>query len=196
MGRGRTMSPPIERFRQWWAEARAGRELAEACCLSTIGLDGWPNARFVALKEVTSQGFVVAGPLDSRKGQELERENRAALTFWWPEVLRQVRVQGDAHPITGEAADRIFAQRDRNAQLLAWASRQGQPLTDRWDLEARIKEFEQRFGDTPVPRPSSWGGYCVAPIRVEFLEFRQDRTHERVEFRLQDGVWADILLQP
>lgn len=190
------MSVPVNRFRQWLAHARNAEDFTEACCLSTIGLDGWPNARYVALKDVTRRGFVVAGPLDSRKGQELQRIPRAALTFWWPEVSQQVRIQGEARPIDGPAADRIFAQRDRSAQLLAWASRQGRPLTSNRDLEARLRHFDERFRDGSIQRPPTWGGFCIDPIRIEFLAFREDRMHERVEYHRQAGVWVEERLQP
>lgn len=201
--RGRTssrddglMNDPIELFLKWLTDARRTSEFAEACCLSTLGLDDWPNARFVALKKASTDGFIVSGPLDSRKGRELRRTPRAALTFWWPRTLRQVRIQGLAHPLSRSEADRIFADRTRKAQLLAWASNQSQRIKNSSEFRARVREVHEQFEGAPVPRPPNWGGQKIAPIQMEFLTFKEDRMHVRVEYQHQHGCWVANLLQP
>lgn len=190
------VSDPVELFRRWYQESAVGRDGGgAACCLSTVGLDGYPNARFVALKEFDEEGFVVTGSTLSRKGRELAREPRAALTFWWPRPGRQVRIQGDAHSIDSRMADRHFRRRSRDAQLLAWASHPGDPL----DLDGRLEAKMRRMADlfpSIVPRPKDWGGYRVVPIRIEFLRFRRDRVHERILFSRCGDDWTSATLQP
>ncbi len=189
---------PLTAFRTWYEEQASHvlSDAAAACCLSSIGLDGYPAARFVALKEVDDQGFIVTGPLESRKAAELERRPRAALTFWWPHVGRQVRVQGDAMPIPPELADRHFRERPRDAQLLAWASRQGQPLVSRGSIGDRVREVAAHFAGGPIPRPTTWGGHRIVPVRVEFLAFSADRLHDRLLFTRTDDGWTREPLQP
>jgi pyridoxamine 5'-phosphate oxidase len=191
------MSDPIERFRRWFAEVLdGGGPLAGACCLSTVGLDGYPNARFVALKGVDEAGFIVTGPLRSRKGGELARLPRAALTFWWPERGRQVRIQGDASALDAALADDHFAARPRDAQLLAWASRQGEPLGDEQEFRQRLEGLTARFAGRPIPRPPDWGGYRIVPCRCEFLRFREDRLHQRDAYERAGDGWRRTTLQP
>lgn len=185
-------------FRVWYDEqARQVTDGAEAaCCLSTIGLDGFPAARFVALKEVDERGFIVTGPLESRKAREMERCPRAALTFWWPHASRQVRVQGTAEAIATALADRHFQNRPRAAQILAWASRQGHPVPGPADVAEAIREVAAHFAAGPIPRPATWGGHRVVPIRIEFLHFDDDRRHDRTLFTRTDNGWTRQMLQP
>ncbi len=126
------MIDPVEWCRQLYADetGRTTSNVPAACCLSTIGTDGYPNARFVALKDVRADGFIVTGPLKSRKGMELDANPRAALTFWWPHTEKQVRVQGDVRPISEDEANKFFYDRSRESQLLALVSRQGEMLDD------------------------------------------------------------------
>jgi len=187
------VADPMMLFQEWYGAQRhllVDDTSASACCLSTVGLDGYPAARFVALKTVDDQAFVVTGPLESRKALELQSCPRASLTFWWPHAQRQVRVQGDAEPLPADLADHHFRQRPRPAQLRAWASRQGQPLPDAIAVQERLRQVADHFAGRSVPRPNSWGSHRIVPIRIEFLEFDTQRLHERLLFTREGGGWA------
>lgn len=116
---------PIIKFQNWYEQELDTNDalIPSACCLSTTGTDGYPNARFVSLKEVDGRQFIVTGPLDSRKCQEVTYKPRAALTFWWPATGKQVRVQGNVKLIDSEDADRYFSERTRESQIVSWVSK-------------------------------------------------------------------------
>ena len=124
---------PIDQFDRWFADAREGAGLRhpEALCLSTVDRDGWPEARIVLLKEVDHRGFVFYTNVESRKGLALERTPRAAVTFHWERLERQVRAVGTVEPVSDAEADAYFASRPRGSQVGAWASRQSRPLESR-----------------------------------------------------------------
>jgi pyridoxamine 5'-phosphate oxidase len=167
-----------------------------ACCLSTTGTDGFPNARFVSLKEVVQNKFVVTGSLTSRKGREINAINKVALTFWWTETERQVRIQGIATRISSELADKYFKERNRDSQIVSIVSDQGRELTS---IEKLIKEYENieaEHAEIPLTRPENWGGYSIDPLRIEFLEFKPTRFHDRKLFEIINGQWTVKQLQP
>ncbi len=192
------MVNPIEVFRKWYSEelGRSTSVIPSACCLSTMGLDGYPNARFVSLKEVPGDAFIITGPVTSRKGREIEHSGKAALTFWWPETQRHVRIQGDAERISGRDADRYFADREKDTQIISLIGRQGEPLHDANDIQRRLREAEKLYADAPVPRPENWGGFAIQPIRIELMEFRPSRFHDRNVYEKQNGAWIGTQLQP
>ncbi|MFL1897224.1 pyridoxal 5'-phosphate synthase [Aquimarina sp. 2-A2] len=121
---------PITLFEQWFSEEKNqnNRKLSNACCLSTVGLDGYPNARFVSLKEIVEDSFVVTGSLSSRKGKEIENHKKAALTFWWTSSERQVRIQGDVTKISQAQAKTYFEQRHRDSKIVAATFAQGEEI--------------------------------------------------------------------
>jgi pyridoxamine 5'-phosphate oxidase len=188
---------PILLFKEWHQEEVAATEVAipSACCLSTIGLDGFPNARMVSLKDVVEGRFIVTCPLNSRKAMEIDRHNKVALTFWWPHTERQVRVQGVASWISDNDADRYFAERDQHIQILTWASEQGAPLGSIQELRERYERMKSKL-TSPISRPDKWGGFAIGPVRIELMQFRHDRFHERQLFEKADGYWKSIFLQP
>ncbi len=189
---------PLQLFKDWYT-AELGKTtvaIPAACCLSTIGLDGYPNARFVALKEVYNEMLVVTGPLESRKGQEIDACNKVALTFWWTATARQVRVQGVATAIPTALADSYFNQREREAKIVSSVSIQGQPLQDIRALNELYQQFDEAHRDKEVERPANWGGYFIAPVRMEFMAFQPTRFHERMLYELVDGRWQQQQLQP
>lgn len=189
---------PFKKFNEWYAaEVKQTRaRIPSACCLSTVGLDGYPNARFVSLKEVTREAFVVTGPTDSRKGVEILIASKVALIFWWPETERQVRIQGDAKRISDKDADRYFKERDRDAQIVSCVSEQGSAIENLSTLHQRYDELDLKFKDKKIERPKNWGGFFITPMRVEFLEFKPSRFHERTLFQKDGKVWKKGLLQP
>jgi len=193
-----SVESPTELFLEWY-RVEVGVSpvrLPGACCLSTIGLDGFPNARFVALKAVREGAFVVTGPTSSRKGVEIDRAQTVALTFWWPTTERQVRVQGVALPISREEAERYFAERVRESQIVSSVSAQGKVLDDFARLERDYGEMFARSEGKAIECPAGWGGYAIDPVRIEFLEFSPDRFHRRTLFSREEGVWVSCCLEP
>lgn len=182
---------PIAQFSRWFedARARAGILLPEAVCLATVGPDGYPEARVVLLKSFGPDGFVFYTNNQSRKGVALARLPRACLNFYWKELDRQVRLVGDAEPVSDAEADAYFASRPRGSRLSAWASRQSAPVADRAELERRVEEFGRKYPGE-VPRPPHWSGWRVRPRELEFWQSRADRLHDRFLYRrLPDGGW-------
>ncbi|MGB5287773.1 MAG: pyridoxal 5'-phosphate synthase [Ignavibacteriaceae bacterium] len=189
---------PIIIFNQWFdAELNLTQvRIPSACCLSTIGTDKYPNARFVSLKGIIENKFIVTGTLSSRKGLEIGETNKVALTFWWTETERQVRVQGNATQISIELADKYFAERNRDSQIVSLVSNQGQRLNDIDTLNKKYQETETIFSNQLLARPENWGGYSIQPIRIEFLEFKPTRFHDRNLYQLTNGRWTKTKLQP
>lgn len=189
---------PIKKFKQWYDEEqeKSSVRIPSACCLSTQGEDGYPNARFVSLKEVIDDKFVITGPLQSRKGKELNAIPKASLTFWWPETERQIRIQGDCLPIETELADQYFENRNKASQIVSKISKQGEEISN---LDALAKQFdtERNLDDSkPVIRPKDWSGFYIIPYRIELMEFRESRFHIRELYTLESNTWTKVFLQP
>lgn len=189
---------PFEIFTTWYNEEqqRSNVRIPSACCLSTIGLNGYPNARFVSLKEVKEETFIVTGPLHARKGVEINNTPKVALTCWWPATERQVRVQGDAIAISAADADKYFSERQKDAQIVSHVSEQGQPVESLFILQDKYEKAEKLFKDIDIERPENWGGYIIQPVRIELMAFKATRFHERMLFQKADGLWQKVLLQP
>jgi pyridoxamine 5'-phosphate oxidase len=189
---------PHQIFEEWLAEARLSEPNdPTAMALATADAEGRPSVRMVLMKGHDARGFVFYTNLDSRKGQELAANPRAALLFHWKSLRRQVRVEGPVEPVSDEEADAYFATRARDSQLGAWASDQSRPLDDRATFEARYQAMKARFDGGGVPRPPRWSGWRVVPERIEFWTDRAHRLHERRLFtRLPDGGWSEGLLYP
>jgi pyridoxamine 5'-phosphate oxidase len=177
---------------------RAGRECAEpnAMVLSTVDADGRPSARYVLLKGVDAGGFVFYTNLESRKAQALAANPYAALTFYWPPLDKQVRVEGAVGRVSDADADAYFATRPRESQIGAWASKQSATLASPASLEERIRRVHDRFDGAPVPRPPFWSGFRVVARSIEFWTRDPARLHERVIFRRKNGGWERSLLFP
>lgn len=189
---------PIELFNEWFKEELSLTKvrIPTACCLSTVGIDGFPNARFVSLKDVVENNFIVTGSFTSRKGIEINATNKVALTFWWTETERQVRIQGSAAKIAEQLADQYFSERNRDSQIVSMVSDQGRVLDDVETLNKRYQEIETKFSDQNLRRPENWGGYSIKPVRIEFLEFKPTRFHDRKLYEWTNGQWTRIALQP
>jgi pyridoxamine 5'-phosphate oxidase len=188
---------PLELFRRWYEAARqAGIEKSNAMGLATIGVDGRPSARMVLLSSVDERGFVFHTNSRSRKGEELERDARAALLFWWEKLGRQVRVEGRTERTSDLEADAYFAGRPRMSQLGAWASEQSRVLSGREELEESLAAREREFEGRPVPRPGHWGGYRVVPDLYEFWQEGEHRLHDRYRYRRAGPSWTVDRLAP
>jgi len=184
-------------FESWLAEAMK-QELNDptAMALATATPDGQPTVRMVLLKGHDARGFVFYTNMDSRKGEELAANPRAALLFHWKSLRRQVRIEGSVGPVSDAEADAYFASRARDSQLGAWASDQSRPLPSRALFEDRYAEVKERFERKKVPRPPRWSGYRVIPDRIEFWTDRPHRLHERRLFVLDADGWSEGLLYP
>lgn len=189
---------PIKIFNQWFEEELKLTKvnISTACCLSTIGTDQYPNARFVSLKEVIENNFIITGSLTSRKGIEINLLNKVALTFWWTETERQVRIQGNATPISNKLADKYFSERNRDSQIVSIVSKQGEQLKNKEILNQKYYQIETTFANQPLIRPKNWGGFSIEPIRIEFLEFKPTRFHDRNLYELKNEQWTQVELQP
>jgi pyridoxamine 5'-phosphate oxidase len=189
---------PFKLFREWYNSVQETSPLKHrgAVCVSTVDQDGLPDGRFVDLKAFSESGFVFCTRFDSAKGLALAANPYAALTFWWDHTERQVRVVGPVQRVSDADADRYFQQRPRGAQLTTLASHQSAPLDSIAALELRVREMQVEFADAPVPRPAEWGGYCVIPMRMEFLTFKATRLHERLQFYRSGDAWSKQWLQP
>src|SRR5262245_39767867 len=171
---------PIARFEDAFRRA-APLAVGEpaAVTLATADAAGRPSARVVLLKGVDARGFVFYTNYESRKARELAQNPFAALCFHWPALGEQVRVEGRVGLASAEESDAYSATRPRPSQIGAWASRQSETLPSREDLMARVQEIEARFAGREVPRPPNWGGFRLAPSRVEFWKHAESRLHER-----------------
>ncbi len=161
-----------------------------------MGLDGYPNSRFVSLKEVFDDAFIITGSRFSRKGLEISHSNKVALVFWWSASAKQVRIQGEASVISDQLADAYFAERSSAAQLVSIISVQGKQISDLNDLHRKFDELETLYSRKKIERPADWGGYAIKPIRIEFMEFKPDRFHVRRSFEHSDSQWSVSQIQP
>jgi len=183
---------PFVQFARWFEAAKAAAPiLPEAMMLGTASTDGEVSVRAVLLKDYDHRGFVFYTNYNSHKAVQLHDNPRAALTFWWPALERQVRIEGAVVRTTEEESDAYFATRPRGSQIGAWASDQSHVIAGRGDLDARCEELAETYRDRPMPRPPHWGGYRVIPILFEFWQGRADRLHDRFVYRLRDaGDWV------
>jgi pyridoxamine 5'-phosphate oxidase len=189
---------PARQFDTWFERAVASRiPQPEAAALATATPDGAPSVRMVLVKQVDARGFLLFSNYESRKGMELAANPRGALLFFWEPLGRQVRIEGSVERATREESDAYIRRRPRASQLSALASPQSQPVPSRHDLEQRVAELRQEYGDSELPMPPHWGGFRVVPERYEFWQHGDDRLHDRLVYLpTADGGWQIERLAP
>ncbi len=188
---------PIILFSQWFAQA-SKLELKEpaAATIATCTKNGVPSARILLLKHFDEQGFCFFTNLTSRKGQELHENPKAAICFFWDELLRQIRIEGTTEPVSEKEADDYFAKRDRGSQIGAWASKQSQIMASADDLPKRVKNITQQFEAQVIPRPPFWSGFRVRPHRMEFWQNGEFRLNTRIVYTHSNDGWEINRLYP
>lgn len=193
------LSQPIEQFERWFQEALSA-ELPEpnAMHLSTADAEGRPSGRMVLIKGIEAGGILFFTNYESRKGQQLAANPYAALTFFWPELERQVRIEGRVEKTSAERSEAYFRTRPKGSRIGAWSSPQSKVIAGRRELEQHLNQYHDQFADKDdIPLPSFWGGYLLQPSRFEFWQGRPNRLHDRIEYLEQpNGAWQIQRLAP
>ena len=190
---------PIQLFQTWFYEAKESDSIdeANAMSLTTLGLDGYPRARVVLLKDYSEEGFVFFTNYHSDKGKSLLKHPKVGLSFYWPVLERQIIIKGTAEQLSAERSNQYFHSRPRGSQLGAHVSPQSEVISDRKFLEDRQAEFEKKYENTEIPRPKHWGGILVIPYEIEFWQGRPNRLHDRICYVLENGLdWKTKRLAP
>jgi len=188
---------PIDQFSVWFEEAVQKIETdPNAMIVATSDKDRQPSSRTVLLKGYDEEGFIFYTNYESRKGTQILTNPYVSLTFYWPEQMRQIHIEGVAEKVSEEQSDNYFSKRPAASQLSALASSQSEVVESREALENRLKEMEKKFGGGPIPRPENWGGFRVKPNRIEFWQGRLNRLHDRICYHQEDGQWKIVRLAP
>jgi pyridoxamine 5'-phosphate oxidase len=190
-------SDPISLFQSWYSEALALEpKTADAFALATVDAAGQPSVRVVLYKGFSEGKLRFVTNLESRKARDLAANPRAALVFFWPALMRQVRMEGKVEKASPRESDEYFASRDRASQLGAWASAQSRPIASRAELEQAFEAAEQRFAGSAVERPPHWGMLDFLPDQVELWISGEHRLHDRFVYRRTAEGWRSERLAP
>ena len=189
---------PVKQFEKWLQQALdSGIEEPNAMTLATSTTDGKPSARIVLLKGIKENGFVFFTNYDSKKGKQILDNPFACLVFFWKELQRQVRIEGEIKTTSEQESDEYFDTRPIESRIGAWSSPQSKVIKNREELENNVAYFTNKFQSQNIPRPSNWGGYILKPSLMEFWQGRPGRLHDRLQYSLNDkGSWIIERLAP
>ena len=189
---------PIKQFETWWQQAlQSDIEEPNAMTLATSTPAGKPSARIVLLKAIKNNGFVFYSNYNSRKGKQINDNPFVSLVFFWKELERQVRIEGEIHKISGQESDAYFSKRPLESRIGAWSSPQSEVINSREVLEKNVSEYINKFDPDNIPRPPYWGGYIVSPTLIEFWQGRPGRLHDRLQYTLSEpNGWKIERLAP
>ena len=186
---------PLTQFQKWLNEAMKA-QVNEPTAMNVATVEnGKPSSRMVLLKELNEQGFVFFTNYHSRKGKQIEQNPNVAVTFFWAELERQVRIEGTIEKLSEQASDDYFQSRPYTSRIGAWASEQSQVISSKNTLLARAAQFAIKY-PIQVPRPTHWGGYLIRPTYLEFWQGRPSRLHDRICYQLEKGKWGKERLAP
>lgn len=189
---------PLAQFEIWFEEAINAKVVEpNAMVLSTIAKDGFPSSRVVLMKDITKDGIRFFTNYESQKGLDILKNPKVSVVFFWPELQRQVRVEGIAKKIDEADSEAYYQSRPRGSQIGAWASPQSDAIPSRKFLEERFSFYEDKYQDAVVlPRPKHWGGFVLCPVKFEFWQGRGSRLHDRIQYVEEAGQWLRVRLAP
>ena len=188
---------PYQQFENWFEEAVNAQLLDPyAMSVSTVSADGQPSTRIVYLRGIDENGFKFYTNYNSQKGNDLIVNNKVALNFFWGELERQIRIEGEIEKLTEQESDAYFNARPRESKIGAWASNQSEVILNRKELENKVVQFETQFKDIEVSRPPHWGGYIVKPTKIEFWQGRPNRLHDRIIYSKNESNWKVSRVSP
>jgi len=189
---------PMQQFQKWFYEVQTtgGVDEVNAMTLSTLDRDGFPRGRVVLLKKYDENGFYFYTNYQSQKGKAIEHHPNVSLSFFWPNIERQVIIKGIAKKSSEIDSENYFASRPKGSQLGAIVSAQSSIVPNRKVLEEELAELEAKYEEKEVPRPKDWGGYIVSPIEFEFWQGRPNRLHDRLRYRIDGIDWIIERLAP
>ncbi len=175
---------PLIQFDLWFQETLKVKSAEpSAMQLATVGKNGKPSCRTVLLKAFDESGFRFFTNYDSRKGKEIAENPNVCLLFFWKDLERQVIIEGKARKTSREISQEYFDDRSRNSRISSAVSKQSRHLESRQFFDIECEKFAKRYQDQPIPCPSFWGGYNVVPVRYEFWQGRENRMHDRFEYK-------------
>lgn len=193
-----TASHPVEQFKNWFKEVEDAGGIAEpnAMTIATLGVDGFPKSRIVLLKEYDNEGFVFYTNYNSEKGESIAHHAKVGVSFFWPNLERQVLIKGAIKKVSEERSDAYFNSRPKGSQLGALVSNQSAVINDRSVLEEKMLSLKAHYEDQEIKRPDHWGGYIITPVSIEFWQGRPSRLHDRIRYRVENGNWIKERLAP
>ena len=188
---------PFKQFSDWIDSAiYSGIKEPTAMALSTVGKNMQPSSRMVLLKEIRNDSFIFYSNYDSKKGHQVIENHFGCLLFYWPELEKQIRIEGRIEKATKEISEEYYLTRSAKRRIGAWASPQSQEIPNRKFLEDKQMEYEKKFAGNPPTRPDNWGGYILIPYEIEFWQGRPNRLHDRIEYYYDDNDWKIRRLAP
>jgi pyridoxamine 5'-phosphate oxidase len=189
---------PLQQFRTWFYETKdaGGVDEVNAMTLTTVDAEGFPRGRVVLLKKYDEYGFYFFTNYNSDKARSLDLNNKVSLSFFWPNMERQIIIKGTVKKTSDAESNNYWQSRPKGSQLGALVSNQSSIVKDRSELEDKLKKLEEEYEHKEVPRPKDWGGYLVSPLSIEFWQGRPNRLHDRIRYTLVDYDWIIERLQP